>query len=84
MSNIYQTAMELQDACNPIAVANTLFKVAQALRDKGFGTDAIRKDPAFVLIVDKLADMTGRPEASAYMEVYNKCEELAKEEKDAA
>ena len=82
--NIYQTALELQDACNPIAVANTLFKVAQQLREEGKGTDAIRQDPAFVLIVDKLSDMTGRPEASAYMDVYNKCEELAKERNNAA
>jgi hypothetical protein len=54
-----ETAWMIQDACNPMGVANELLHQMKAFCDtpEYTGTDSIRNDPALRAIAYKLADL---------------------------
>ena len=65
--NRFKTALQIQDACNVIAVSGALHQACLEARSEGLGSDAIERDGAVVLILDKLASMIDREEfKSAY------------------
>ncbi len=62
MSNRHADAIAIQlGACNPSAIAHSLVKAFQEIRDEpGFtGTEALKNDPAVKLMVHQLAFLTG-------------------------
>ena len=83
MGNMYKTALDLQDACNPQGVTKEIARLCDQIADElrgesGFaGTDEIRRHPVFTLVVDKLYDMAGRPDTFAYGKAYDVCKERA-------
>lgn len=74
-SNRFKTALEVQDACNPMAVANLLFKTMQAARADNVN---YKEDAAVILIADKLWDLLGRPDGLCYSRAYEACEAKAR------
>lgn len=53
-------AEQIQDACNPIAVANYLVRASKTVDNHhGGGFDALRKDPYIKLIIGKLCSLYG-------------------------
>lgn len=79
--NVYKTALELQDGVNLTAISGTLNRVCKhLLHEENLGTIAIREHPAVTLILDKMMDLNGRPDAQAFSEAYDTCHEKAKEE----
>lgn len=77
MRKIHQTALDLQDGVNLLAISNTLFRVCKELSKRGEGTDAIRKHPAVTVILDKMNDLNGRPDFSALNKAFEVCENEA-------
>lgn len=77
--NIYQEAIDVQNAVNLTAVASLLHRVGSQLSREGRGTDEIRRNPAVTLIVDKLLDLNGRPEGMEFNKAFDECEKLSKE-----
>lgn len=73
--NVYKTALDLQDGVNMIAISGTLNRVCKQLMSEGLGTDQIRKHPAVTLIIDKMLDLNGRPDAMAFSTAYDECHE---------
>jgi hypothetical protein len=55
---ILTIAKDIQNACNPIAIAHTLAAVCKYLVDQQ-GTDYARTHPATRAIIGKLADLSG-------------------------
>lgn len=56
MTSIYQSALDVQDACNLRAIARLLVAAADAAADAG-GTQASYDDPAVILIVSKIESL---------------------------
>jgi hypothetical protein len=75
--NRYKTALEIQDACNLTAVAGVLHKVCLEVLHESESTDAVTKDPAVILIVDKIHDMCGRLEGQEFSKAFIACSELS-------
>lgn len=61
LSRRFETALDIQNACNPSGVAKTFYDLAcEFMRSPEFtGTNAVRNDPALKLIAFKLADLMG-------------------------
>jgi hypothetical protein len=76
-NNIYSDALAVQDAVNLRAIARLLVKAADLAADKG-GTDASYRDPAVVLITNKIESLVYS--AQRFSEAYAKCKELAEVE----
>lgn len=82
MQNIYQTAIDVQDACNPSGVAISFVEVIRAIREEpGFnGTDDIRRHPAFIMFVSKFvafANGIGEIPHVDFGKAYDICKEKA-------
>lgn len=82
--NRFAIAIQIQNACNPIAITNELVRVMEDIKNSPNyrGMPSITNDPAYVLIVDKLHDMTGRPSNTvsgdgSYSRCYGACMTLA-------
>lgn len=56
-ADVRRQAREIQDACNPIAVANFLVGAMKAVDKEVGGYDAMRRDPYLKTIIGKLADL---------------------------
>jgi len=78
--NRYQKALQVQDACNLTAVAGLFHEVCLEVLREGRGTDAPCKDPAVLMILDKINDLVGRPEDAEYNKAFCDCEDLSKKE----
>lgn len=79
LAAICQQAIDIQDACNPCAVARFYVKVTDLLREHGItDTNAIRKHPAVVLTAHKLADLSNAASLSchAYYEAYMEAQRI--------
>lgn len=74
LAAICQQAIDIQDACNPRAVARFYVRITDLLADEHNirGTDELRKHPAVVLTAHKLADLSQSASLSchAYYEAY--------------
>ena len=79
--NRFKDAIQVQDACNLCGVAQAFARICKEVLHEKVGTDAVRRDPAVILFMDKMWDMVGRPEFDDYHKAHNKCEELQYEEK---
>lgn len=70
---MYNDAIRLQDACNPIAITGVL-------RDMLIATDRDINNPAVIATFDKIADLLGRPHGFGNTDkvfmAFNKCYEL--------
>ncbi len=72
--NVYQEALDVQDAVNLTAVSGLLNRVCKhLLREEKLGTDAIRGHAAVTMIVDKILDLNGRPNAQAFGHAHDTC-----------
>ncbi len=77
----FQTALEIQSACNLSGVARALVEIIDDnLADKS-GV-ATRDDPAVILTLDKLCDMIGRPDGLGYGRAYDACAAEVRETAD--
>lgn len=79
-----QFAMEIQDACNPVAILKHGSKIfADMLHEKG--TDYVAKHPAMTLMLDKLATLNNVAfDYGAFDRAYTKVKEMVDEEEPAA
>jgi len=81
LSQIAQNALDVQDACNPLAVARLYIRMTDdLLAHHGVrGTDAICNHPTVVLVAHKLADLSnvGSIGGDAYAEAYIECLAIA-------
>jgi hypothetical protein len=86
MTNIYRTALQVQDASNPSGVVNTLAKeIMPGIRNEaGYreqGTKYIATHPAYILFLDKLVSLTGvawvNDMGGAISQAYEDCRILA-------
>ena len=78
MTNLYADALFVQDACNLRAIARLLVSAADAAADAG-GTAASYRDPAVVLIVNKIESLVHSESGDNYSKACAECQRLAKE-----
>lgn len=80
--NVYKEALEVQDAVNLTAVSGLLNRVCKyLLHEENMGTMQIRQHPAVTMIVDKILDLNGRPNAQEFSRAYDECH--AKKDQEA-
>jgi len=80
--NIYQTALDVQDACNLSGVVHSFSQVITEVwkeaREKGQGTAYVNSHPVVLLFIDKLASLSGYNSddsmAKAYGSVYDQAQ----------
>lgn len=76
--NRFKEALEIQCACNPVAITTALADAMRMCRAENMDTDAISRDPAVRLIVHQLAHLTNQHELlngiSAYSNATQMCE----------
>ena len=85
MRNIYQQALDVQNACNSSGVALSLAnEIIPAVRDElrangGFAdTDAVNSHPAVIMFIAKLGDLAGLTvDGARYSRAYTVCYEMA-------
>ncbi len=75
----HRNAIDVQDACNSIAVINQFQRDMKAVSDHLYGTpghntDAIRVHPVAILYVDKLLDLQHRPDCLALSAAWDACQ----------
>ena len=75
-------ALQIQDACNPVAVVNCLARHLSG-RLLTEGTDSVCQSAPFALFIDKLADMAGRPDFNRYRSASAECHRTANNIADA-
>jgi len=79
MNQPYKNAIEVQDACNMVAVANQFARDLSKLRkEENLDSAGVNKHPVVVMYIDKLADLAGRPDFTKFSEAYDKCIEKGK------
>ena len=78
--NRYKRALEIQDACNLTAVAGVFHEICLEVLREGRGTDSVCKDPAVLMVLDKMNDLVGRPDVAEYNKIYCACDDLSKKE----
>ena len=81
VDNRFQTAIDIQDACNPNGVSLTIHDTCRALtRGTSMSTQDIRDDPAVRLMVHKLADLCNVTllHTLDYSDIYDQCRQKAK------
>lgn len=71
LKQLADTALGLQDASNPIAVAGKLGQIAVDLRKAGFDSDGIARHPIMMVVMDKLASMGMYVQADEHSKIYN-------------
>lgn len=83
LQHLAQEALDVQDACNPIAVANRFREVVINLRDlEQRDMDAIRRHPVFRMWASKINDMAGLGinDWQPFSQAYDACRALAEGE----
>jgi hypothetical protein len=77
MIDFCKDAIEVQDACNPVAIVNALARHLNKHTEMGYrGWDDIVSDAPFRLWIDKLFDMAGRPGFVDYSKAHDACEQI--------
>lgn len=74
----FRNAIEVQDACNFIAVLHQFDRDIRAISDHmhangTWGTEALAKHPVCILYMDKLADLQRRPDFSVLNSAWDFC-----------
>lgn len=69
----HQNALDVQNACNLSGVVHSLVRDIQTLRDSPdcTGTSWINRHPVVLWYVDKLVDLTGRPDSTELSRAYD-------------
>lgn len=81
--NRFQEAIDIQNACNPVAVAGVLREQMVSVMKEKQSTAAIREDAAVRLILYKLMDMFyEHPEPGDFSVAYQRCQQEVVEEKE--
>lgn len=75
--NRFKTALEIQDACNLTAVAGVFHKMCLEVLEETHSTAAVAHDSAILWMLDKMCDLTGRPEFAEMDRAYLICHERA-------
>jgi hypothetical protein len=79
MANRFQTAMQIQDAVNLVAVAGEFHRMCIEVLEETHSTDAVKRDAAILWMIDKINDLVGRPDCQALSTAYDVClAEIAK------
>jgi hypothetical protein len=82
-----QEALDLQDACNPLAVAHSLVKsmryfngIESDNRQEFYGSDYAGQNPVTVAILDKLCSLASHPMGADYtgQDDFHACERLSR------
>ena len=79
MKNVYQDALDVQDASNLSGVAHSLSEhltksIWPEVRASGGGTDQVNRHPAVVLFVSKLCHLAGmEQDFDAFSKAYDVC-----------
>jgi hypothetical protein len=73
MENRFKTALEIQDACNLTAVVGTFHAMCLEVLHESQSTIQVTKDPAIIIMVDKINDLLDRPDFDAVGKAYNEC-----------
>lgn len=81
--NRFKTAIDIQNAINPVAVAGVFHDMTVEALHENRGMDHIKKDPAVRLVLYKLMDMF-QAEGADFSEDYRLCRERAVEEESDA
>lgn len=73
MRDVFQAALDVQDACNLSGVGHLLVDVTAFLRDQPecTGTAFVNEHPAVQLITDKLADLARVRSMDAFSKAYD-------------
>jgi hypothetical protein len=77
MPNRYKTTLLIQDACNLTAVAGEFHRMCLEVLEETHNTAAVAKDPAILWMLDKMCDLTGRPDHVEMNQAYLICHERA-------
>lgn len=70
-------ALTVQDACNLSGVVHAFARAMTVIRESTPGTEDANRHPVAVLFADKIMDLVGRPDLSAYGKAYDSCKEIA-------
>lgn len=73
MNNRFKTALEIQDACNLTAVSGVFHMMCLEVLHETHSTDAVTKDPAILLMLDKIQDLCHRPDMLEINKAYEVC-----------
>jgi hypothetical protein len=57
LQQIASEALFVQNACNPVVLANGFARALKAMRDVGMGDEEIRRSPIMTLWVSKLSSL---------------------------
>ena len=82
MPNRYKTALDIQDACNLTAVAGMFHRMCLEVLEETGSTMAVARDPAILWMLDKMCDLTGRPDGREMDRAYLQCHERAEPVKE--
>jgi len=82
MSNPYQNALDVQDACNLSGVVHSLSrdvtKIWKEVRENGGSTEEVNTHPVVKLYLSKLCSLAGYSDsASEFLDAHDICEERA-------
>jgi hypothetical protein len=73
MENRFKTALDIQDACNLTALAGVFHKMCLEVLHESQSTIQVTKDPAIIIMVDKINDLLGRPDFDAIGKAWTAC-----------
>jgi hypothetical protein len=79
MENRFKTALDIQDACNLTAVVGTFHKMCLEVLHESQSTVQVTKDPAIIIMVDKINDLLGRPDFDAVGKAWEECYKKSQE-----
>lgn len=79
MENRFKTALDIQDACNLTALAGVFHKMCLEVLHESKSTIEVTKDPAVIIMVDKINDLLGRPDFDAVGKAYDECHKKSQE-----
>jgi len=77
-NNFCSDAIQVQNACNVVAVLNSFANHVTKCYREGIYTDngrSIATDPPFLAFMDKLMDMSERPDIMKIMKAFDECEQ---------
>lgn len=79
MKNRFKTALDIQDACNLTAVVGTLHQMCLEALHESQSTIQVTKDPAVIIVVDKINDLLGRLDFYAVGKAWEECHKKTQE-----
>ena len=77
MKSLAQSALDVQDACNLIAVVNSFARVIKHVRvheesKSGYSSDALHNHPVIQLYADKIASLTSMQSGEGFSKAYGR------------